>query len=101
MVLKLSAALPQSSVISFPENHIADILTHVCRVDSSTKLFRMVDFQVKECLVYAMFIIFIREVLFTANSVDPDQTLRFAASSLGLHCLLKSLLWTVRRKWVN
>ena len=26
-----------------------------------------------------------------ANSVDPDQTLRFAASDLGLHCLLTGL----------
>ena len=27
-----------------------------------------------------------------ANSVDPDQTLRSAASNLGLHCLPVSLL---------
>ena len=27
-----------------------------------------------------------------ANSVDPDQTPRSAASDLGLHCLLMSLL---------
>ena len=26
-------------------------------------------------------------------SVDPDQTQHFAASDLGLHCLLMSLLW--------
>ena len=28
-----------------------------------------------------------------ANSVDPDQTPRSAASDLGLHCLSMSLLW--------
>ena len=28
-----------------------------------------------------------------ANSVDADQTPRSAASGLGLHCLLISLLW--------
>ena len=30
-----------------------------------------------------------------ANSVDPDQTLRYVASDLGLHCSLMSLLWTI------
>ena len=28
-----------------------------------------------------------------ANSVDPDQTPRSAASDQGLHCLSMSLLW--------
>ena len=28
---------------------------------------------------------------FYANSEDPDQTPRFAASNLGLHCLQKSI----------
>ena len=28
-----------------------------------------------------------------ANSVYPDQTPRFAASDLGLHCLPMSLFW--------
>ena len=32
-----------------------------------------------------------------ANSVDPDQTPRSAASDLGLQCLLKSLLWDTRQ----
>ena len=36
-----------------------------------------------------------------ANSVDPDQTPRFAASDLGLHCLSMSLLWGIRLKWIN
>ena len=31
--------------------------------------------------------------VFYANSVDPDQTPRSAASDLDLHCLLVSLLW--------
>ena len=34
--------------------------------------------------------------MFTANSVDPDQTPRYAASDLGLHCLPLSLLWDDR-----
>ena len=35
-----------------------------------------------------------------ANSIDPDQTPRSAASDLGLHCLLVSLLLDARLKWV-
>ena len=44
--------------------------------------------------------IFYRNV-FKANSVDPDQTPRSAASDLGIHCLPMSLLWETRLKWVN
>ena len=36
-----------------------------------------------------------------ANSVDPDQTPRSAASDLGLHCLPMSLLWDARLKCVK
>ena len=31
-----------------------------------------------------------------ANSVDPDETQRSAASDLGLHCFPISLLWNTR-----
>ena len=36
-----------------------------------------------------------------ANSVDPYQTPSSVASDLGLHCLLMSLIWDDRLKWVN
>ena len=36
-----------------------------------------------------------------ANSADPDQTPRFAASDLGLHCLLITLLSVSRLQWIN
>ena len=36
-----------------------------------------------------------------ANSVDPDQTSRSVASDQGLHCLLVSLLWDTRHKWIK
>ena len=36
-----------------------------------------------------------------ANSGDPDQTPRSAASDLGLHCLPSTLLWVSRLQWVN
>ena len=43
----------------------------------------------------------IESTVFNANSVDPDQTPRSAASDLGLYCLLMSLLWDARLKWVQ
>ena len=36
-----------------------------------------------------------------ANSVDPDQTPRFAASDLDLNCLPMSHLWDAKHKWVK
>ena len=36
-----------------------------------------------------------------ANSGDPDQTPRSAASDLGLHCLPVTLLGVSRLHWVN
>ena len=44
---------------------------------------------------------FIEIPVFDANSVDPDQTPRSAASDPGLHCLPTSLLWDDRLKWVK
>ena len=37
-----------------------------------------------------------RNPCINANSVDPDQTPRFAASDLGLQCLPMSLKWQAR-----
>ena len=39
--------------------------------------------------------------VFKANSVDLGQTPRSAVFDLGLHCLLMSLLWDARHKWVK
>ena len=36
-----------------------------------------------------------------ANSEDPDQTLCYAASDLGLHCLPVTLLGVSRLQWVE
>ena len=36
-----------------------------------------------------------------ANSGDPDQTPRSAASDLGLHCLPVTFLRVSRLQWVN
>ena len=35
------------------------------------------------------------------SSEDPDQTPRFAASDLGLHCLPLSKKWNAKLIWVN
>ena len=50
---------------------------------------------------YCLLPCFIENPLINANSVDPDQTPRSAASDLGLRCLPKSLLRDARHKWVN
>ena len=34
-------------------------------------------------------LIYLKSPVWVANSVDPDQTPRSAASDLGLHCLLR------------
>ena len=44
---------------------------------------------------------FIEIPVIYANSEEPDQTPRFAASDLGLHCLQMPLLWGGRLKWIN
>ena len=44
---------------------------------------------------------FIEIPVFNANSLDPDQTPRFAASDLGLDGLPMSYLWGARHKWVE
>ena len=53
--------------------------------------------------VWSVFIItmFIEMPVVNANIVDPDQTLRSAASDLGLHYLSMSNLWDARHKWVH
>ena len=40
-------------------------------------------------------------VILFANSGDPDQTPRSAASDLGLHCLPVTLLGVSRLQWVK
>ena len=55
---------------------------HLCLLDSTTSLLGQVHFQIKGCLVLSSLI----EILvFTANSVDPDQTMHH------MHLLLKIL----------
>ena len=40
-----------------------------------------------------LFLFTVEIPILNANSVDPDQTPRSAASDLGLHCLPMSHLW--------
>ena len=71
-------------------------------MDSSTLRIWTGSFQ--EEGVYEKFVLLssvIEIPVFNANSVDPDQTPRFAASNLGLLCLRMSLLWDARHKLVN
>ena len=80
------------------------ILTHLCQVDSPTFTLQKGPFPIEG--VSGNFLLlhvpcFIETHVCNANSVDPDQTPRSAASDLGLYCLPMSLLWDARNKWVN
>ena len=56
---------------------------------------------IRDILLVLLLPSFIEIPVFNANSLDPDQTPRFAASDLGLHCLSMSLLWDARHKLIN
>ena len=62
------------------------------------QLFGQVCLLQEGCLVSIYYRRFAEFSESNANSVDPDQTPRFAASDLGLHCLPVSLLWDARLK---
>ena len=50
---------------------------------------------------YEIYIFLEKMAKLFANSGDPDQTPRPAASDLGLHCLPITLLRVSRLQWVN
>ena len=57
---------------------------------------------IRDVRLLFIIIIFCLEISeLNANSEDPDQTPRSAASDLGLHCLPMSLLWDAWLIWVN
>ena len=61
-------------------------LTHLCRVDSSTTTLLTGIFPLLElCGQFLLLSCFVKTSEFNANGVDRDQTLRYAASDLGLH----------------
>ena len=83
-------------------NWMRSVLTHLCRVDSSTLTLSTGPFPISG--VSGQFLLLSCSVELSelnANSVDPDQTPRSAASDLGLHCLPLTLLWDARLKWVK
>ena len=64
-------------------------LTRICQVDPSTITLWTDPFQSKG-LAFIITIFYRNcfiEIAVNANSVDPDQTHRYAACDLGLHCL--------------
>ena len=73
-------------------------------MDSATSTFWTGPFPIDRmsgCFLLCVLLCLIEIPVFSANTVDPDQTPRSAASDLGLHCLPMSLLWDTRHKWVN
>ena len=78
------------------------ILTHLCRIDSSTSTLWTGLFPIQGCLVsFLLLPCLIGASELNANIVDPEQMPQSAASDLGLHCLRMSLLWDARLIWVK
>ena len=70
-------------------------------MDSTTSTLWTGPFQIDGVSGYFLFLpCFIEIPVSNANSVYPDQTPHDAASDLGLHCFLMSLLGDARRKWL-
>ena len=73
----------------------------ICKMDSSTLTPEQSISNNRSTWLVLLLPCFIEIPEFNANSIDPDQTPRSAASDLGLHCLPISLLWDARLKWVK
>ena len=77
-------------------------LTHICLVDPSIHINWTSPFPilgVPGVLFSFLFYFWLKFLL--ANNEDPDQTLRYAASDLGLHCVPMSQNWDARLIWVK
>ena len=71
-------------------------------MDFSTLTLWTGPFQVKDVSGWFLLLPWFTEIpVFNANSIDPDQMPRSAASDLGLRCLPMSHLWYKWHKWVN
>ena len=74
--------------------HLLSGLFHPYQMDESISSFKGVwcTFSFLFCFEW---------IFLLANSEDPEQTPRSAASDLGLHCLPMSQKWDARLIWVN
>ena len=70
------------------------MLSHLPRADSSTSSLDRSIFYIRGVWLILLLPCFVEIPVFTANSVDPDQT-SSAASDLGLHCLQMSIYGTL------
>ena len=70
---------------------------HSYQVDEPIRQLRGIRFSLFESFYLFYFILKRNTYLPNANSVDPNQTPRFAASTQGLHYLPMSYLWDARR----
>ena len=74
-------------------------LNHICLMDYVIlSLFPVQG--VSAVFVFLIFISFLIEIT-VSKQCSPDQTPRFVASDLGLHCLPRSQKWDVRHEWFN
>ena len=74
--------------------HLPGGPVHPYQLDESIPNFKRV------CCTFS-FLFYFEYIFLLANSEDPDQMPRSAASDLGLHCLHISQKWDARLIWVN
>ena len=72
------------------------LLTHLCLMSPASLGRSMSN---SRFVRFVLLLSFLEIHVPNANSVDPDQTPRCAASDLGLYCLPMSILWGTRHKW--
>ena len=68
---------------------------------SSSYFWGQCHVQLKVSDLFLLLSFIIKITVLNANSVDPDQMPRSAASDLDLHYLPMSLLWDAMLKWVK
>ena len=78
-----------------------DTLTRCRRKRLSHTIYWMSPISILGTSGYEVYIFLEKMAKVFANSGDPDQTPRSAASDLGLHCLPITLLRVSRLQWVN
>ena len=105
--IPIAQADPNLRGAHMSEGTFSDYVTHrsypFMRVDSDLDtLDRFICNRSRRSVWLVLSLLYFIEIpVSNANSMDSDQTPRYAASDLGLHCLPVSLLWNARHKWVN
>ena len=76
-------------------------LTHICLMDLPILINWTSIFHSRGVWCNFSFLFYFELIFLLADSEDPDQTPRSAASDLGLHCLTMSQKWDAMIIWVK